>query len=273
MLRRETVGDRLVRESGDEGLSLRRPRHDRRARDREELPLELDVVHPLAVEELPRLEVADDRVVLPRVGQTPDDVGDLPRLAEGGEKRGVVFDATGCRQPGRSVGAAPEVPALLRGRARDESDTRAAAAHVIERLQARRQVERLGVGRRRGGDETDPACGRGEERRQQHRIETPAGAIAAGLGIRLERSSAQAQRVFDRREDESRSVGRAGQGAPVGGRGQLGGPGRGLAPRGRVPAGPVQGDGEVDAVGHRGSFGQASAAHCRPDRDTAQCVT
>ncbi len=267
MLRGETEGNALVRQRGDEGLPLRRPRHDRGARDREELARDLDVVHALAVEEPARLEVAHDRVVFPRVGQPADGLGHLSRLAEGGEQRGVVFDATGCREPGRSVGAAPEVRALLRGGAGDDAHAPASPADVVEGLQPRGQVERLGVGRRDRRHETETPRVRGQERRQQHRIKAPADAVAAGLGIRFARSSAQAQRVFDRREHDAGVVGGAREVTPVGGGGELGGSGRGLTPRGRVPAGAVQRDGEGDAVRHRSSLDRGDGGrgpHCRP---------
>jgi hypothetical protein len=121
---------------------------------------------------------------------------------------------------------------------------------VVEGLQAGGEVERLGVrgGRRR--HEADAARDGCQERRQQHRVEASAHAVAPGLGIRLEGTAVEAQRVSDRREQQARVVGRAGQRAPVRRRRQLGGPRRGLAPGGRVPAGAVQGDGEVDAVRH-----------------------
>ena len=232
----EAVGDALVGEGRDERRTLGRARHDRGAGDREELARELDVVHALAVEEPAGLEVADDRVVLPRVGERADRLDDLAGLAERRRPGGIVLDAPGRGEAVRTVGAAAEVRALGGRRAGDDARAGPAVAGVIERLQAGGEVERLRVRGRDGGDETDPSGERRQVGGQQHGVEAPAHAVGARLGG-VAASLAERERIFEGHERDARLVRRADEVAPVARRGQVAGASGLLPPGGRMPSG------------------------------------
>ena len=162
---------------------------------------------------------------------------------------GIVLDATGCREPVRSVGATAEVRPFGGRGACDDACAGPPAAGVVERLQPRGEMERLRMGRRHGRDQTDAACERCQEGGEQHRVEATAHAIGPGFG-RVVPSIAERERVLDRDERDPRVVGGADEVAPVPSRRELARSGGGLAPGGRVPAGSGQRDGEMQSIGH-----------------------
>ena len=171
-----------VGEGDDQRLPLRRPGHDRGALHAEELALEVDVVELVAIDEAARRLVADDGVVLPAVPEPADDLDGVGRLGEqlgaGGGHRAVarvsaVFSGS-VRRPTWAASAT---------RCRDlRPPAGAAAAHVVERRDARRHVERLGVGGHHGGHQADVLGEGRHERGDRQGVEAAADLIGAVVG-------------------------------------------------------------------------------------------
>ena len=171
---------------GHDGMTLWRPRRDRRAAHTEEPPLEVDVVELVAIDVAAGRLVADHRVVLPAVPEAHDDVDRFFRLrVELGGRRRIL---------------APEVRGFaLRGRHRDlPSGT--TEADVVERGHVLRDVERLGVRGGHRGHEPDRTGQRRDAREREQGVETATHAAAVS---RLER-----ERVVDGDEVEPAAFGK-----------------------------------------------------------------
>ncbi len=163
---------RAVRQREHRRSPLRRPRDDRRAVHRDVRADELGAVDASRVDEAAGGDVADDRVVVPAVPEAADDLGDLARASA---KRAVVSSPPG-RRPNS---AASRVVGLtwIRHPARP-SET------VVEGLEARGDVEGLGVRHRDGRHQPDRA-GRGSDRaRDEQGVES----ADDGAGVEVRRS-------------------------------------------------------------------------------------
>src|ERR1017187_3251453 len=237
----------LVRPRGHERRPLRRPRGDRRTLDAEIVTGEVDVVQLAAVDEPAGGDVADLGVVLPAVPQPPDDLdvvgGLVEQLADQLLDRRVsaVLDAEPRERP------AAEVRGFVLARGDLDSQAGPAGADVVESRDRLRDVERLGVGDDRGRNQPAVSGQRRDPSRDEHRVQPPAhlvdwpgrpGRLAVAGGL-------QAQAVFDRDKVEQAALGLADQVGPVARREELARSRLRLAPRGGVPAGAVERDGEV----------------------------
>lgn len=89
---------------------------------------------------------------------------------------------------------------------------------------------------------------RGDPRGDEDGVQAAADLVGAAVGFGGVRGL-EAERVLDGHEVEQTSLGLGDEVAPVGGGEQFAGAGDGLAPGGRVPAGAVEGDGEVQRRG------------------------
>ena len=157
--------------------------------------------------------------------------------------------------------AAPEVARLVPATRHLRLPAGAAEARVVERRDRLRDVERLGVGRRDGGDQSDAAGDRRDARRDQQGVQ--AAAHLVGALVRTERR-------LDCRANESSIVAKSmppGVGPlhdvdPVLRGEELVGPRGFLAPRGGVPAGALECDAETQSVsgGHQCSCSSKSVA-------------
>ncbi len=78
-------------------------------------------------------------------------------------------------------------------------------------------------------------------------IEPPADLVGAGIR-QQELGGLQGEGVLDGDEVDKAGLGGADGVCPVAGGEQLGGPGRRLPPRGRVPSGPLEGDAEAQSL-------------------------
>ena len=106
-------------------------------------------------------------------------------------------------------------------------------------------MERLGVRRGDGRDQPDPRGQRGQERRDQGRVEPALHAVGAALRSGEVVAGLQTERVLDGEQVEQPALGGARQVDPVAGAEQLTGPGTGLTPGRGVPAGTVERHREV----------------------------
>ena len=142
---------------------LRRARDVERPADAEVLAGEVDRVDPGRVRVAAGGLVTDLRAVLPAVPQRHGHVDELGRALVALPVAGDLVEAEVLR--GRLGGGGDDVPA------------RPAAADVIERGEPAGQVERVVVGRGRGGDQPDVAGHPGQRGEQQGRLERAARAV------------------------------------------------------------------------------------------------
>jgi hypothetical protein len=235
----------------DQRLALRRARGDRRALDREGAALEVDVVQLLAVDEPAGGDVADLRVVLPAVPEPADHLDPVGGLVERVAQhllhgRVVAVDA------GQLGELAPaEQPGLVLGQRHPHLHAGAPAAHEVEGGDRLGQVERLGVGDQGGRHQADVPGERRDAGGDEDGVEPAAHPVGAVVGpepvVGLQREG-----VLEGDQVEQAGLGLADQVGPVPGGEQLRRAGVRLAPGSGVPAGAVQGDGQVQVAGVQG---------------------
>ncbi|CAJ3487488.1 Uncharacterised protein [Burkholderia pseudomallei] len=135
-------------------MPLRRPRQIQRPVHAKMRAAMRDRPHLRRIDEAAARLVADERVVVPAIPQRLHDVDEFGRARIARRVIGRRVEAEIAR--GAGVGRRHDVP------------PRAAAAHMIERSEAAREIERFVVARRRGADEAD-ARRRGGDRREHDR--------------------------------------------------------------------------------------------------------
>ncbi|MGX1273647.1 hypothetical protein RKD18_006841 [Streptomyces phaeoluteigriseus] len=119
-----------------------------------------------------------------------------------------------------------------------------AGADVVEGGDGLGDVERLRVGGHHGRDQSYVAGQGGDSGGDQDRVEPAADLVGALVRVE-EVGGLRAETVLDGDEVEQSALGLGHLVGPVGGGEQLAGAGDRLAPGGGVPAGAVEGDGEV----------------------------
>ena len=255
----QPVGHAGVAEGGDDRLTLRRPRGDRRALHGEPAAFEVDVVQLVPVDEAAGGDVADLRVVFPAVPEPAQHLDVVGRLVEvTGDQLLDVRVREMIRLQRLDLPAAE-----VGGRAGPGGDLNPdpgpAAAHVVQGGDGLGQVERLGVGGDRGRHEPDMPGGGGDPGRDQHRVQTAPDPVGAGVS-RQAVVGLKIQAVLDGEEVEQAALGLLSQLGPVAGGEQPLRSRVGFAPRGGMPASAVEGDGQVQEGRRRGHSSRISTS-------------
>ena len=141
----------------DHRLALRRARHHQRPAHREVLALVMQHVHLGRVEEQARRLVQDEGVVLPGVPQPLRHLDELGGAAVAVGMRGMLVVA--------------EVERLRRRRRGHHVPADAALAHLVERGEHPRHMERIEIGGGRRRDQADVARHRRQRAEQGQRLE------------------------------------------------------------------------------------------------------
>ncbi len=268
---------------GDRRLALWRPRRDGRALDREPPAGEVDVVQLVPVDEPAGGDVADLGVVLPAVPQPAQHLHVVGGLVEQVRQHagGVGLGRVG--QPELAEFTPAEVAELGVLRGDPHADAGPAGADVVECGDRLGQVEGLGVGDHGRGHQADVRGDWRDPRRDQHGVQPALHAVGrTGRATRFhcgrtgDRVGLQRQGVLDGDEVQCAGLGFPHQVGPVPRGEQLRGAGVRLAPGGRVPAGPVQGHGEMrsSSLCHTGFPSLRPWPNCAPlDGDRAGLAT
>ncbi len=196
--------------------------------------------------------VPDLGVVLPAVPEPPYHLDVVGGLVEQVGDRGLGGQVLG-EVDARNATAA-EVVGLVGPGADPHPQSGPAAADVVEGGDRLGEVERLGVRGHHGRDEADVPGQRGDPGGDQYGVEPAAYLVGAVVGVE-EEGGLEAEAVLDRDEVEQPPLGLGDLVGPVPGGEQLPGAGDRLAPGGGVPAGAVEGDGEMEGGGGGGRVG------------------
>jgi hypothetical protein len=200
-------------------------------------------VQLVAVDEPAGGDVPDLGVVLPAVPEPAHDLDVVGGLVEVlGE---ALLSGLGpVLQADRREGAASEVVGLVRAGGDLHPQARAAGADVVEGGDRLGYVERLGVRGHHRRHQADVAGERRDPGRDEHGVEAAADLVGAAVQLAVVRGL-QAEAVLEGDEVEQAALGLGDQVGPVRGGEQVAGPGHRLPPGGGVPAGAVEGDGEM----------------------------
>src|SRR5262249_48562083 len=161
---------------GDDRLPLRWARDDGGGADAEIRALEVDGMELRSIDESAGRDIPDDGVILPAVPQPAHGFDGIGRVAMQGARRVV-------RQSEDRISRASRCGLCPFRRQDHRLPTGAAFARVIQRGDGGRDMKRLFVVDRDGGNEADAPCRRSNCRREQGRVEHRASRVSVGKSI------------------------------------------------------------------------------------------